>query len=617
MRMTRWRVGLGFLALTLTCPFAHTALAQPAHGVAMHGEPAYPPDFTHFDYVDPNAPRGGSLVMAAIGSFDSLNPYIVKGTPAAGLGMVFETLTTQSNDEAFSEYGLLAERIDMPDDRSWVAFELRPQARWHDGQPVTVDDVIFSFDLLKTKGQPFFRAYYANVAQVVPDGERRVKFVFDGTNNRELPLILGQMPVLPKHYWNGREFDRSTLEVPLGSGPYRVKSVDAGRGIAYERVDDYWGVDIPVNKGRNNFEELRYEYYRDPNVALEAFKVGQIDLRLENSSRFWATGYEGPALARGLITRLEIPTEGGNGMQAFVFNTRRPQFADPRVRQALGYAFDFEWTNKNLFFGQYARTASYFSNSELAADGLPGPDELALLEPFRDRLPKEVFERAYAPPVTDGSGNNRDNLREAVALFKEAGYEVRGGKLVNTATGEPLAFELMLDSGGLFERIVGPFAKGLERLGVAVTLRTVDDAQYEARLENFDFDMMVATFGQSLSPGNEQRDFWGSAAADTPGSRNLIGVKDPVVDELIGRIITAHDREALIAACRALDRVLLWNHYVIPQWHNRVTRMALWDKLRHPSTWPRYGVDLFAWWVDPAAAQRVEQARRSLGAPAN
>jgi len=596
---------------------APCGLAQPAQGVAMHGDPAYPPDFTHFGYVDPNAPKGGSLVMAAIGSFDSTNPYIIRGEPVVGIGLVYDTLTTQSNDEAFTEYGLLAEKIDVPEDRSWVAFELRPQARWQDGAPVTVDDVIFSFDILRTKGTPFYRAYYANVASVVQDGERRVKFLFDGTDNRELPLILGQLPVLPKHYWEGRDFERSTLDPPLGSGPYRVKSIDPGRGVVYERVPDYWGSDIPVNKRRYNFDEIRYEYYRDPNVALEAFKAGRFDLRVESSSRFWATGYEGPALQRGLITKLEIPSEGGGGMQGFVFNTRRDKFKDPLVRQALDYAFDFEWTNKTLFYGAYTRTASYFANTELASSGLPGPDELKLLEPYRDRLPREVFEQAYQPPVTDGSGNNRDNLRQAVALFKQAGYEIKGGKLVNAATGEPFGFEILLDSGGLFERIAGPFAKGLERLGIAVTVRTADDAQYQKRLDTFDFDMVVGNFGQSQSPGNEQRDFWGSAAADQQGSRNLIGIKDPIVDELIGKIISAHSREDLIAACRALDRVLLWNHYVIPQWHNRVTRIAFWDKLGHPAQWPRYGVDLFAWWVNQGEAAKIEKARQDLGAAAN
>lgn len=583
----------------------------------MHGEPKYGPGFSHFDYVNPDAPKGGTLAMAAIGTFDNLNPFIVKGAAAAGIGLLYETLTTTALDEPFTEYGLLAAKIEVPDDRSYVAYELRPEARWHDGRPVTVEDVIFSFETLKAKGLPFYRAYYANVAKVIQDGGRRVKFVFDGTPNRELPLIVGQMPILPKHYWEGRAFDQTTLEPPLGSGPYKIKSVDAGRSIVYERVKDYWGADIPVNRGRNNVDIIRYDYYRDPNVALEAFKAGQFDLRLESSSRFWATGYDSPALQKGLIVKEEIPTEGGTGMQAFVFNIRRDKFKDPRVREALGYAFDFEWTNKTLFYGQYTRTKSYFANSELAAQGLPGPDELKLLEPYRDRLPREVFEKEYEPPVTDGSGNNRDNLREAVRLLKEAGYEVRNGKLTDTKTGEPLAFEILLDQGGLFERIVGPFAKNLERLGIGVSLRTVDDAQYENRLQNFDYDMVIATFGQSLSPGNEQRDFWGSEAADQPGSRNLIGIKDPVVDALIQKIVSAGTREELVAACRALDRVLLWNHYVIPQWHNRVTRVAYWKKIAHPATMPRYGIDLFAWWVNQTEAAQVEAEKKGIQANPN
>ncbi|MFO1048209.1 MAG: extracellular solute-binding protein [Geminicoccaceae bacterium] len=605
------------VAAALSLLAAGRASAEPAHGIAMHGDPAYPADFAHFAYVDPNAPRGGSLVMAAIGSFDSLNSWIIRGQPASGLAMVYETLTTQSQDEAFTEYGLLAQSIEMPEDRSWVAFVLRPEARWHDGTPVTVDDVIFSLDILKAKGAPFYRAYYANVARAVPDGVRRVRFEFDGTPNRELPLIIGQMPILPKHYWEGRDFEKTTLEPPLGSGPYKVKSVDPGRTIVYERVPDYWGAALPVNVGRNNFDEVRWEYYRDPNVALEAFKAGRFDLRIESSSRFWATGYQGPALDKGLITKLEIPSEGGGGMQGFVFNLRRDKFKDRLVREALGYAFDFEWTNKTLFYGAYTRTASYFANTELASSGLPSPDELKLLEPYRDKLPKAVFDQEFQPPVTDGSGNNRDNLRRAVELFKQAGYEIKGGKLVDGRTGQPFTFEILLDSGGLFERIVGPFAKSLERLGIKVDLRTVDDAQYEQRLSTFDFDMVTSVFGQSLSPGNEQRDFWGSEAADQQGSRNLIGIKDPIVDELIGKIVTARSRDDLIAACRALDRVLLWSYYVIPQWHNRVTRIAYWAKLRHPETWPRYGVDLFAWWVDPAQATAVEAARRDLAPPAN
>jgi microcin C transport system substrate-binding protein len=584
-----------------------------AHGIAMHGDVKYPPGFAHFDYVDPGAPKGGRLALAAIGTFDSLNPYVLKGNPAAGLGLVVDTLTTQSQDEAFTEYGLLAETIEMPEDRSWVAFTLRDAARWHDGRPVTAEDVIFSLDILRTKGRPFYRAYYANVVEARAEGPRRVRFAFDGEINRELPLIIGQLPILPKHYWEGRSFEDSTLEPPLGSGPYRVKSFEPGRSIVYERVADYWGAAVPVNVGRNNFDEVGYEYYRDPNIALEALKAGRFDLRIENSSRFWATGYTGPAVQNGLIVKEELPQEGGGGMQAFAFNIRRPIFQDRRVREALGYAFDFEWTNKTLFYGQYQRTASYFENTELASEGPPSEAELALLEPYRDRLPTEVLGPAWQPPTTDGSGNNRDNLRKAVALLKEAGWEVRGGRLVNAATGEPMAFEIMLDQGGLFERITGPFVKTLERLGVAATVRTVDDAQYQRRLDEFDFDMVVASWGQSLSPGNEQRDFWGSEAARTPGSRNLIGIEDPIVDALIEKIIRAPSRAALIASCRALDRVLLAGFYVIPQWYSGVTRIAYWDKLGRPATLPRYGLDLFAWWADPAKAEALAERARALG----
>ncbi len=586
---------------------------RPVHGVAMHGEPALPPDFRHLPYADPNAPKGGRLTLAAIGTFDNLHPFILKGNDAAGSGLPFESLTVQNLDEPFSEYGLLAETIEMPADRSWVAFTLRPEARWHDGRPVTVEDVIFSLDVLKTKGEPFYRAYYANVVEAQAWGERRVRFVFDGTINRELPLIVGQMPILPKHYWEGRDFERTTLEPPLGSGPYRVKAVDPGRSITYERVRDYWGADVPVQRGRHNYDELRYVYFRDPNVALEALKAGEFDLRIENSSRFWATGYTGPAVENGLIKREAIPREGGGGMQGFVFNLRRPVFQNRALREALNYAFDFEWTQKNLFYGHYVRTESYFPNSPMAAREPISPAELALLEPFRDRLPPEVFEKVYEAPRTDGSGNIRENLRQAFEILRAAGYEVRQGKLVDPATGRPVSFEILLDQGGLFERIVGPFVKNLERLGVEARIRAVDDAQYERRLEQFDFDMVVAVFPQSLSPGNEQRNFWGSAAADQPGSRNLIGLEDPVVDHLIERIIQAPDREALEVACRALDRVLLWGHYVIPHWHNRETWIAAWDKFSRPTRDPRYGIDLFSWWIDPAKERALDERRRALG----
>ncbi|MCX7629558.1 MAG: extracellular solute-binding protein [Geminicoccaceae bacterium] len=607
------RAARATLLVALWAASAAAEEVRPVHGVAMHGAPALPPDFAHLPYADPEAPKGGRLTLAAIGTFDNLNPFILKGNDAAGSGLPFESLTVQNLDEAFSEYGLLAETIEMPSDRSWVAFTLRPQARWHDGRPVTVDDVAFSLEILKSKGEPFYRAYYANVLRAEAAGERRVKFVFDGTINRELPLIVGQMPILPKHYWQGREFDKTTLEPPLGSGAYRVKSVDPGRSITYERVPDYWGADVPVMRGRYNYDEIRYVYFRDPNVALEALKAGEFDLRIENSSRFWATGYTGPAVERGLIKKEAIPREGGAGMQGFVFNLRRPVFKNRALREALNYAFDFEWTQKNLFYGHYVRTESYFPNSELGARAPISPAERALLEPFRDRLPREVFEKVYEAPRTDGSGNIRENLRKAFEILKAGGYEVRQGKLVEVATGTPVSFEILLDQGGLFERIVGPFVKNLERLGVEARVRVVDDAQYQRRLEEFDYDMVVAVFPQSLSPGNEQRNFWGSAAARQSGSRNLIGIEDPVVDFLIDKIIQAPDREALITACRALDRVLIWGHYVIPHWHNRETWIAAWDKFARAPKNPRYGIDIFSWWIDPAKERALAEARRAAG----
>ena len=609
-----WLAGVIVLAISAPTAWSDEAV-QPVHGVAMHGDLRYGPDFEHFSYADPNAPKGGTLTLSAIGSFDSLNPYILKGSPASGLGLLFETLTVQSLDEPFSEYGLLAETIEMPEDRSWVAFTLRPEARWHDGEPVTVDDVIFSLETLKTKGHPFYRTYYANIVKAEEDGERRVKMTFDDSVNRELPLIAGQMPILPKHYYEGVDFEKTTLEPPIGSGPYTIDRFEAGRSIVYERVRDYWGADLPVNRGRYNYDQVRYEYFRDANVALEAFKAGEYDIRIENTSKLWATAYTGPAFDAGFIVREEIPHERGTGMQGFVFNTRKDKFADPKVRQALAYAFDFEWTNKNLFYGQYERTGSYFSNTELAATDLPDEAELELLEPFRNRLPEEVFTASYEPPATDGSGNNRRNLRTALQLLEEAGWTVDGGKLRN-ASGATMDFEILLVSPA-FERVVGPFVKNLQRLGIDATVRTIDTAQYQNRLDAFDFDVVVTSWGQSLSPGNEQRNFWSTEAADTPGSRNLPGIKDPVIDALIDQIIRAPSREALVTATRALDRALLWGHYVIPHWHIRVTRAASWNKFSRPETEPRFGLDLFTWWVDPVKLAALEdRGARSGGAKA-
>lgn len=568
------------------------------HGLAMHGQPKYPADFKQFDYVNPDAPKGGTLRLHALGNFDTMNPYIIKGQAPGIIGLMYETLLSGSADEAFSEYGRIAETITVPDDRSWVEFTLRQQARWHDGQPITPDDVVFSFNILKEKGAPHYRLYYATVDTVAKTGPRSVKFTFKPGDNRELPLILGQLPVLPKHYWQSRNFDQTTLEVPLGSGPYRVASFEPGRYIVMERVKDYWAKDLPVARGYYNFDTVRVDYFRDATVALEAFKAGQYDVREENESKKWATQYDFPAIHSGQVKKENLPNENPTGMQAYAFNLRRPLFQDPRVRQALAYAFDFEWANQNLFYGQYERTESYFSNSELASKGLPSAEELAILKPLASQIPPEVFTTQYHPPKSDGSGNIRPNLRLALDLLKQAGWEVRNGRLTN-GEGKPFEFEILL-SQPVWERISGPFVSNLDRLGIKATLRTVDPAQYENRARAFDFDMIVNVWGESLSPGNEQRNFWGSDAADQPGSANVLGIRNPAIDTLVDLVIAAPDRDSLVTRTRALDRVLLWNHYVIPHWHIGYDRVAYWDKFGRPEVIPPRGFQLFAWWLDKA-----------------
>ena len=590
---------------------AAAALAGPAasgavesHGLTLVGELGYPPDFAHRPYADPGAPKGGAVRLHATGSFDSFNPWIEKGDPV-GLGLVVERLTTSPLDEIAAEYGLIAETVEVPDDLSWAVYNLRPEARFHDGAPVTADDVVFSFETLREKGAPFYRYYYGNVAKAEKLGRHRVKFHFSGPPNRELPQIVGQLPVLPRHYWEGRDFRKTTLEPPLGSGPYRVAGFEAGRYVVFERVPDHWGRDLPINRGLYNFDRIRHDYYRDQTVALEAFKAREYDYRSERSSKDWATGYRVPAVEAGLIRREEIPHARPTGMQAFVFNLRRARFADPRVRLALAHAFDFAWSNKNLFYGQYARTRSFFSNSELAARQPPDAAELALLERYRGRAPDQVFTQVYEPPDGDGSGNLRRNLRKAARLLRDAGWSVKDGRLVEDATGAPMEIEFLLASP-LFERVVAPFARNLERLGVRAAIRVVDSSQYVNRLRGFDFDMIVASWGQSESPGNEQRDFWSSDAAGREGSRNFAGISDPVVDELIETLIAAPDRKALVTAVRALDRVLLWNHYVIPQWHAGFDRIAWWDMFGRPAKTPKYGNDFYSWWIDPQKRRALE-----------
>lgn len=587
-------------AVALAAPLPlQAAEPLPAHGIAMHGEPAYPADFTHFRYAVPDAPKGGLLKLHALGGFDTLNPYTLKGMSAAGLGLTYDTLMAPSQDEAFSEYGLVAKSIAVPEDRAWVRFELRPEAKWHDGKPITPEDVIFSLAALRDKGDPFYRSYYAGVAKVEKTGPNAVTFTFKEAGNRELPLIVGQMPVLPKHYWQGRDFAATTLEPPLGSGPYKVAGFETGRTITLERVKDYWAKDLPVNTGRYNWDTIRYDYYRDTTVALEAFKSGAFDMIGEYEAKKWATAYDFPAVKDGRVIRAEIPKHVPSGMQGYVYNTRRAVFADPKVRQALAYAFDFEWTNAALFHGAYSRINSYFDNSELAAAELPSPAELKLLEPFRKDLPPEVFAKVYRAPVTQGPDGIRANLRVALNLLREAGYSLKNGVMTNAA-GQELRFEIMINAaqGAAFERITLPFIQNLKKIGVEATLRSVDVNQYQNRVQQFDFDMMVGSYAQSLSPGNEQEGFFGSEAADQPGSRNLAGVKSAAVDAMVRHIVLAEDRDALIAATRALDRILLWSHYVIPQWFLPYDRLAYWNRFGKPEVLTLHGADTSTWWID-------------------
>jgi microcin C transport system substrate-binding protein len=571
--------------------------------MTLDAKPKYGPGFSHLDFVNPNAPKGGSVRLYTIGSFDSFNPFIIKGDSATGIGNLFETLMLSTPDDSLTEYGWIAKSVEVAEDLSWVIYNLRPEARFHDGSPITAEDVVFSLETLRDKGQPFYRFYYANVAKAEVLTPHRVKFTFSGPPNRELPQIVGQIAVLSKKWWSSRDFSKTSLEPPMGSGPYRVKDFEPGRYVTYERVSDWWAADLPIMKGRFNFDEVRYDYYRDQVVALEAFKAGRYDFRLESSSKDWATQYNFPARREGRVKILECAHSRPSGMQAFAFNLRREKFANRDVRLAIAHAFDFEWSNKRLFYGQYTRTTSYFENSDLASRDLPDAAELRILEPLRGRLPEEVFTKTYQPPKTDGSGNIRRNLRSAQRLLKKAGWRIVDNRLVDKA-GKPFEIEFLLVSPA-FERVVIPFVQNLKRLGIEGRVRTVDSSQYQTRLRSFDYDMIVTTFGQSRSPGNEQRDFWSAASADREGGRNLIGIRDPAIDSLVEKIVAARTRTDLITATRALDRVLLWNHFVIPQWHIRSYRLAWWDKFGIPDRKPPYGVGFWSWWVDPAKEKRL------------
>lgn len=597
------RLACSLLFACLSLP----ALAAPQHALTLYDEPPkYPADFKHFDYVNPDAPKGGTFRQASFGGFDSLNPFINKGVPADNVGIIYDTLMRQSLDEPFTEYGLVAGKIEKAPDNSWVRFYLRPEARFHDGHPMRAEDVVFTFNTLIKDGAPLYRQYYGDVADVVAEDPLKVLFKFKHNNNRELPLILSQLPVLPKHWYENREFTRGNLEPPLGSGPYKVAQVKAGRSIRYERVKDYWAKDLPLNRGFYNFDAMTFDVYRDNNVALEALKAGAFDYELEVSAKNWATAYDVPAVREGRLIKEEIPNGNPVGMQGFIFNLRKPVFQDVRVRKALSLLFDFQWTNKQLFNGAYIRTGSYFENSEMAATGLPSPAELKILEPLRGKVPDQVFSQAFANPVTDGSGMIRENQRQAYKLLQEAGWKIVDDKMVDQ-NGKPVSIEFLL-AQTQFERVLLPFKRNLADLGIGFEIRRVDVSQYINRLRSRDFDMIVGGFSQSNSPGNEQREYWSSAAADNPGSRNFIGLRDPAIDQLVEGLINADSRQSLIEHCRALDRVLQWGYYVIPNWHIKTNRVAYWNHIGHPKVSPKYDVGIDTWWIKPNVAPAVTEA---------
>ena len=604
-------------ALMLIAP-ALPALAQEdkpdtwLHASSAIGEPKYPAGFTHFDYVNVDAPKGGAVRMGALGGFDTFNPILPKGEAAGGLGLLYETLMTPSEDEVLTDYGLLAEAMKFPADYSSVSFRMNPAAKWHDGEPVTVDDVIWSFEKSRELS-PLIAQYYANVTAVSETAPGEVTFTFDQTGNRELPKILGQLQVFPRHWWEGtdakgnqRNIGASTLEPPLGSGPYQLASFEAGKTITYKRAEDYWGKDHPTQIGQNNFDEYSIEYFLDQTVQFEAFKGDQFDWWVEPAARRWATGYEFPAAKDGRVIKELFPQSynGSGVLWGFIPNLRQPKFQDIRVRTALNYAFDFEELSKTLFFGQYQRIDSYFFGLPFRSSGLPEGKELEILNSVKDKIPASVFTEPYTNPVSGDAQKLRANLRTALGLLTEAGYHLEGNRLVD-ANGTQLSFEVLLDSATI-EPVATNLTTNLAQIGIAATIRIVDSPQYINRLRSFDYDMVYEAWPQSFSPGNEQRYFWGSASASEPGSRNYAGIADPGIDALIDKVIFATDRDTLEAATKALDRVLLANHYVVPSYTLRTARVARWDRFSHPEVLPEFGIGFpTTWWWDDAKAAKT------------
>ncbi|MBW3097769.1 extracellular solute-binding protein [Pseudohoeflea coraliihabitans] len=600
-------LSLAALALSVVLPVTRAAenVGGWTHAMAIVGEPKYAEGFARFDYVNPEAPKGGHLDLSEMGSFDTLNPLPAKGDLAVGLGLVLEPLMMATEDEIATSYGLLAEAVKYPADFSSVTFRLRQGARWHDGEPVTVEDVIWSFEQT-VENNPSRQIYYRHVKSAEKTGAREVTFTFDEVNNRELPKIVGDLLIHPRHWWESegpdgekRDISATTLEPIMGSGPYRISSVRPGDSMTFERVEDYWGADLNVNVGRHNFASIQYTYFGDRNVEFESFKAGDTDFWSENEAKRWATAYDFPAATNGEIIREEVdnPYRSVGVMVGFIPNQRRARFQDQRVRQALNYAFDFETLNRSIFYGQYQRISSYFHGTELAASGLPTGRELEILESVRDKLPERVFTQPYENPVAGDRTQLRENLRKAVELFKQAGYELRGSQMVNAATGEPFTLEILLNSP-IIERVALPYTQTLKLIGIAATVRSVDSAEYTNRLRSRDFDVTYNGWGQSLSPGNEQREYWGTEAADREGSLNYAGIKNEAIDTLVRQVVLAKDRDDLVAATRALDRALLAHHYVIPSYTRRSQPIAYWTKLQRPAELPHYGLGFpDAWWM--------------------
>ena len=568
---------------------------QPQHGLSLFGNLKYSHNFTHFDYVNPQAPKGGKVRYATVGSFDSLNPFILKGVPAVGSGLPFESLLVSASDEPDSAYGLIAEKVFQAKDNSWVKFTINKNARWHDGSRITADDVVFSFQTLIDKGHPNFSIMLKGVSEVVSNADLEITYYISDVENRKLPLIIGGLPILQKEYFSKNPFDTTTLVTPMGSGPYKISDLDPGRSITFERVQNYWGKDLPVNVGRYNFDKIIYDYYRDRDVMVEALKAGEYDIHQEYTSKTWATAYDIKAVQDGWLIKDVLEDNTPSGVQAFFINTRRDKFKNLKLREALSYAFDYEWTNKNIFFGLYKRMASYFENSDLASNGLPEGRELKLLEKFRGQIPNEVFTQKFIPPKTDGSGNIRKNLRIAASLLADSGWTLIDGDRVHNQTGHRLEIEFLYFER-TFERILAPYARNLEKLGITTSLRLVDVTQYIKRLEEHDFDITTRRFVQGLSPGAELLSYFGSETADQFGTLNASGIKDPVVDALLLEVLSAKDREQLTVATRALDRILLWGHYMVPQWYKGTHHIVYWNFFDRPVVKPKYAIGFDTWW---------------------